>query len=323
MEEKNNEALRLAVIALLIALTFGILQHYGEQTFDSVGMDIILKVSAIVFLYVLVPLSTLYLVLMGVNLRYHKRRIFSKLQFFFYDLNIALAVLLLVLVLLLSGAVKLLLIIPSFPMSLLVSLIWIFGIGAGILSYLLVEPSLSSLLSFLPREFKLIKQTPEPIFAGDQTKIPTGSNWKKILLEIYRNSPHMWGYSKKMQHNDDRHPLAKKLKITGYELMLGLSFLEGHKLIKTSVLSKEAFSAQWILMQKGFDVALDLEKLKSNLLMNASILYFTMIIAITGAFALFSSLGLIKPLDLFIYYILAIAIAAMYSYRKLLNPLSR
>lgn len=85
-------------------------------------------------------------------------------------------------------------------------------------------------------------------------------NWKRILLEIYRFAPSMWGESNKMSKYDDRHDLAKKLNLKGHELGDSIVFLEEQELIKTNVSNLINYSAEWILTEKGFNVSLELEK---------------------------------------------------------------
>ncbi len=85
-------------------------------------------------------------------------------------------------------------------------------------------------------------------------------NWKKILLEIYRFAPGSWGDSISMNRYDDRHPLAKKLDLRGHELGDSIVFLEEQKLITPNVSSKVNHVIQWFLTEKGFNVALELEK---------------------------------------------------------------
>ena len=93
--------------------------------------------------------------------------------------------------------------------------------------------------------------------------IPTGSNWKKVLLEIYSHSPHNYGEAHKVRFCDDTHPLAKKLKITGNELGLAISFLKDNKLIKSNneitPLNAEQINPNWsnmiFLTNKGFEIA--------------------------------------------------------------------
>ena len=90
-------------------------------------------------------------------------------------------------------------------------------------------------------------------------------HWRKILLEIYNSAPNKWGYSSKIGYSENSHPLAKKFKISGHELMLNICFLEDNKLIKTNPSGEGIdFSAVWNLTEKGFNVALDLEKHASD-----------------------------------------------------------
>lgn len=95
-------------------------------------------------------------------------------------------------------------------------------------------------------------------------KYPDGSNWNGILNEIYNHSPNSWCESSQCGRNDGNHPIAKKLKITGQKLKLGISFLENHKLIKTQVHNSKEFWASWELTDKGFNIALENQKQKNS-----------------------------------------------------------
>ena len=89
----DNELLRLAIITLLISSMFGILYYFPEgETFDSVSMGAVLAVIARTMLYAPFPIFALYLISLGLNSRYKKRRSFPKLQAFLYDLGILLTV---------------------------------------------------------------------------------------------------------------------------------------------------------------------------------------------------------------------------------------
>jgi len=119
---------------------------------------------------------------------------------------------------------------------------------------------------------------------------PTGNNWKNVLLEIYNNSPHSYGESHKISFNDNNHPLAKKLKITGYELMLSISFLRNHKLIsdnnKFEMLKHEGIDPSWnnqvSLTKEGFEIAIKLENEINNQKTQNVVMIFTAIIGYTG-----------------------------------------
>ncbi len=120
---------------------------------------------------------------------------------------------------------------------------------------------------------------------------PNGSNWKKVLLEVYNNSPHNHGESNKVSFNDNDHPLAKKLKITGYELMLAISFLRDNKLIKDSPSSHQNeivhYSNQISLTEYGFEVAVKIESELINEKTQSTLVILTIIIAFTGFIGLF------------------------------------
>lgn len=136
----------------------------------------------------------------------------------------------------------------------------------------------------------------------DDGNLPSGSQWQKILLEIYNHAPHQYGYSALSPHNDDNHPLAKKLNIRGYELMLGISFLYDQGLIKERVLEGRIPTIFWILEKKGFDVVLDLKKFNSSQRTQNMITYFTIIVALTGIFQFIAELDLFATWIVFAVY---------------------
>lgn len=100
----------------------------------------------------------------------------------------------------------------------------------------------------------------------DNQKIPSGKSWKRVLDEIYQFAPHQYGDSSKCLFSSDEHSLAKKLHISGYELMLALSFLEDHKLIsRFNMVGIDGHSSSIQLTKDGFDVALANETSSKNL----------------------------------------------------------
>lgn len=115
-------------------------------------------------------------------------------------------------------------------------------------------------------------------------KIPSGSNWKIILNEIYNYYPHTYGESSKKHISEDDHILAKKLKITGYELMLGIGFLEDHKLIKKRIDTKKPYTATLLLTKDGFNIARENEKSKSNKDLQETIAIATILAASVAVF---------------------------------------
>ena len=78
----------------------------------------------------------------------------------------------------------------------------------------------------------------------------TNENWKMVLKKIVDYAPNKYGRGKRGY--DEDHPLVKRLKITAYELMMIMSFLEDQGLIEY-----DKQEQNWInLTSKGFDVAL-------------------------------------------------------------------
>ena len=132
----NNELLRLAILTLLIAAMFGILQYFPKgETFDKIGIGVVLKVIASTMLKATFPIFAMYIILLGLNLRYEKKREYPKLQSFFYDLGIYFTTFIIILSILLYFFVWLLAKFPNFPMKLIVIIIWIVVIICAILIY--------------------------------------------------------------------------------------------------------------------------------------------------------------------------------------------
>lgn len=133
-KETDSELMRLAIITLLIAGMFGILQVFPEgKTFDSVGIGMILKVIASTMLYAPFPIFAIYVMLLGLNSRYEKGRNFIKTQAFFYDLGIFLTTFIIILATLFASFIWLLVKVPTFPMWIIVSAMWIFIIVTAII----------------------------------------------------------------------------------------------------------------------------------------------------------------------------------------------
>lgn len=135
-KESDNELLRLAIITLLIAAMFGILQYFQGKTFDTMSMDVILKVVALVMLKATFPIFAIYLILLGLNSRYEKNRIYPRLQAFFYDLGIFLTTFVIILASLFYFFVWLLVKVPTFPMGIIVGVLWIVIILSAIVIFL-------------------------------------------------------------------------------------------------------------------------------------------------------------------------------------------
>jgi hypothetical protein len=92
----------------------------------------------------------------------------------------------------------------------------------------------------------------------------TGQNWKDVLGEIYRFAPHKYGESSKMTFSNNQHELARKLRISGYELMLAVAFLTDQKLLFLNVPPGKEYSSHLDITEKGFNVALENERAQSS-----------------------------------------------------------
>lgn len=161
---------------------------------------------------------------------------------------------------------------------------------------------------------------------------PTGNNWKKVLLEIYNSSPHSYGESHKVNFNDNNHPLAKRLKITGYELKLAISFLRENKLIKDNnpfgMLDHEKINPEWSnqisLTNDGFDVAVKLENEISNQRTQNVVMIFTAIICSTGAMVFLKDvIELPNSLFFWVYVVIIVLLLFLFNRKNILNKFRR
>ena len=94
------------------------------------------------------------------------------------------------------------------------------------------------------------------------------SKWKQILLGIYRQSPHGFIETHNSNFLNDNHILAKEHHLTGMDLGNCIGFLREHELIKDTnpfePLNHPQINPAWfnqiLLTEKGFNVALELDK---------------------------------------------------------------
>ena len=108
----------------------------------------------------------------------------------------------------------------------------------------------------------------------------TNQNWIKVLDETWKYAPNRYGRGNRGY--EDSHPLAKSLKIKGYELMLIMSFLEEQQLIEYDQQHRN-----WIeITSKGFDVALQNRNAERNGRINKGSLFLALSIAILAVVSL-------------------------------------
>jgi len=130
--------------------------------------------------------------------------------------------------------------------------------------------------------------------------------WKAVLNEVYSVSPHEYGRS--TEGFTDTHPLAKRLKISGHELMLSISFLEDHGLI-------EYRNNNYIILTKrGFDVALDNERSRSSVRLQGMAVYVSLILATTAIFNFLNSTSLASPIVLTGAYLVSLVVLYLYAF---------
>jgi len=110
------------------------------------------------------------------------------------------------------------------------------------------------------------------------------SSWEKILLELY-HSPltNLRVHNKSLVHNKEH--LTKKLNIQDYQLSQAIDFLLMNKLIektKSKDIQNSNSYIMVILTEKGFNVALDIEKQNTNNITSSVTLIFSAILALTA-----------------------------------------
>lgn len=103
---------------------------------------------------------------------------------------------------------------------------------------------------------------------------PTSRHWKRVLHEIYIKSPSQYGGGNPVCADDN--VLAKQIGLTGGELLQATIFLIEHNLVSLE------FPHFWRITQKGFDAALQNEKIKTDQKTQLLIAYFVAISAIAA-----------------------------------------
>ncbi len=135
---------------------------------------------------------------------------------------------------------------------------------------------------------KNIKTTKLPeYFVGENNKAYSNIHWKEVLDEIYNRVPHAFGPGK-FKH-EDQNPIAKKLKITDQDFYDNVMYLNQLKLIE---IRNEGKWTNMYPTSKGFDIALQNEKIKVDLKRQLGILLLTSVIALTTMFSFIFSLGI-------------------------------
>ncbi len=117
-----------------------------------------------------------------------------------------------------------------------------------------------------------------------QVKTP----WKKVLKEIYNYSPNLYGEGKEMQLSNNKHLLAKKLKISDKdnEISRAIEFLTDQNFIKRN-LGDQSSLGYFEITEKGVETAQGIEKYEGNMFQGSAIVLFTFVLAISSIYTIF------------------------------------
>jgi hypothetical protein len=111
----------------------------------------------------------------------------------------------------------------------------------------------------------------------------SNSNWKRVLKFIVDYAPN--GYGRGKVGYTAEHPLAKRAKVSGYELTLIMSFLEDQQLIQY-----DQVDFNWInVTPKGFDVQIQNENQRFNARANFVMMALTGVLAMAAIWDIVNS----------------------------------
>lgn len=131
---------------------------------------------------------------------------------------------------------------------------------------------------------KLKSKTKFVKFTGDGELTRSNVYWKEVLNEIFNRVPGAFGPGK--FEDEDKNPIAKELKITDWELYRNVMFLQEIGLVE--IRNEGQWTSMWPT-SKGFDVALQNEKIKADSKRQLVIASLTAIIALSAMFSLLYS----------------------------------
>ncbi|MEK6757511.1 MAG: hypothetical protein AABX88_00130 [Nanoarchaeota archaeon] len=111
-KNKDNETTRIAIIALILAIFFGIKQSIpSEKTFDFITIEVPLKVMSSIFFQIVLILVVIYTIILALNFG-HNNKVKPNISGIFYDLIITLTAIIIFLTLSFVGLIWL---IGNFP----------------------------------------------------------------------------------------------------------------------------------------------------------------------------------------------------------------
>ena len=115
-----------------------------------------------------------------------------------------------------------------------------------------------------------------------------GVYWKDVLNEIYTQIPNVFGFGKEGWTDDN--PLAERLNVPGQAVFLSVCFLIENDLVISKRSEGDVYSYLY-LTKKGFDVALNNEKIKADSKLQKVVISLTAMIALTTMFTFLLSTG--------------------------------
>ncbi len=151
----DKDTIRVAIVALLVALNFGILNYFGDKKFDDITFGSILKVSASVFVGLALLIFLLYIIMLGISKSYRKTKI-KEVHPFLYDLGLALTALIVFMALVISLGIK---ISPYFSNNLIFiySYLAIGVIVGGKIFIKIFEPHIHQIIPITQKKLNLNK----------------------------------------------------------------------------------------------------------------------------------------------------------------------
>lgn len=152
---EGKDTIRVAIVALLIALNFGILNYVGDKKFNTINFESILKVSAGVFVGLTLLIFLLYIIALGISKSYKTSKI-KEAHPFLYDLGLALTALIVFMTVVVSIGIK----ISPYLNNNIIFIYFYFGVGVaggGKIFTKLFEKHLNQIISITRKKIKLNK----------------------------------------------------------------------------------------------------------------------------------------------------------------------
>ena len=110
---EQQETIRIAILAGILAIFFGIYQSISKETFDVIDMNFALKFLSINFFQILLVIYLIYFLILALNYGY-KNIIKPKWTKFLFDLIITLTVIVVFLTFSIVGTIKLVILFPNY-----------------------------------------------------------------------------------------------------------------------------------------------------------------------------------------------------------------